>query len=262
MLELLITVVIISVLVSILLPTLSMVRESARSIGCINNLRQIGAGDMAYAADNRGMVVPVKNEWNIYNASLSNPHSGDYSTDWKELMFEYLAKNGSGAKQREVYTCPQARLVKTITQWPSSYGANMQVHPHNVINKGGDPTPGLLNSNSHWSYIRAAQIPRPTEIISFMDASQGSQGTSTDFLDYTMPNSSTLSASNKWRADQQADGPFGSNMWFQNANSEKFAYFPRWRHQRNTRGGVVFVDGHAVAIGRTQTLIRNFSTAY
>ena len=36
----------------------------------------------------------------------------------------------------------------------------------------------------------------------------------------------------------------------------------RWRHQRNTRGGVVLVDGHAAGLNRTESLFRIFNTAY
>ena len=257
-----ITVVIISVLVSCLLPTLALVREGTRSIGCINHLRQIGLGDMAYAADNRGLLMPNKIEWETYDASKSPTSAGSWNSPWTELMWDYLPKNGNGSKQREVYTCPQARLVKAITQWPSTYGANGSVHPFCSDRVGGNPAPGY-GDHSQWSYIRAMQIPRPSEIISFMDSSQGpNAGTTTDLLAYSTSGVSELKLSNQWRADLQADGEHGVNTWYVNANSEMNAYFPRWRHQRNTRGGMVFVDGHAAAVGRTETLIRNFSTAY
>jgi len=258
LLELLVTITIIAVLVSCLLPVLAMMRETARSVGCISQLRQIGLGDLAYAADNRGLLMPNKIEWETYNASLSPTWSGSWNRPWTELMWNYLPKNGNGASQREIYTCPQAKLERMAVQWPSTYGANGSVHPFCSDYLGNQP--GRPN-RSLWSYTRAMQIPRPSEVISFMDASVNSVGTSTDLLLYS-DTKNVPEMQESWRADCQADGASGIWRWYANQNSDTNAYLPRWRHQRNTSGGMVFCDGHAAMVGRSTTLIRNFSTAY
>lgn len=56
LLELLVVVGIIAVLVSILLPALSSVRDRAKNVVCMNNLRQIGLSLKRYADDFRGEV--------------------------------------------------------------------------------------------------------------------------------------------------------------------------------------------------------------
>ncbi len=57
--ELLVVIGIIALLVSILLPTLGAAREQARTTKCLSNLRQIMIAVNAYAADNRGTILPV-----------------------------------------------------------------------------------------------------------------------------------------------------------------------------------------------------------
>jgi prepilin-type N-terminal cleavage/methylation domain-containing protein len=131
LLELLVAAAVIALLTAALLPTLALIRESSRSLGCLNHLRQIGLGSMAYASDHRGMAVPSKIEWEMYSASANPTWTGSWNRQWMEQLWEYLPKNGDAATSREIYTCPQARLERVATQWPSTYGANGSVHPFN-----------------------------------------------------------------------------------------------------------------------------------
>ena len=260
LLELLITVTIVALLAALMLPVLALVRESSRSAVCLDNLRQIGLGDMAYAADHRGMMTPSKIEFETYDAGQSPDWAGSWNTSWMEQLFPYLAKNANRADSKEVYTCPQAKLERRAVQWLSTYGANGSVDPFCSDYRGNKPG---RPDRSRWSYTRAMQIPRPSEVIGFMDASVNSVGTSTETLLYSnYQDVHELRKTEIWRAESPVDGPYGVGTWYNNANSDSNAYFPRWRHQRNTRGGAVFVDGHAAVLGRQQTLMRNFSADY
>lgn len=60
--ELLVTIGIIAVLMSILLPSLGRARAHARTLACLANQRQIGIALLAYAADNRGSY-PCHTRW-------------------------------------------------------------------------------------------------------------------------------------------------------------------------------------------------------
>ncbi len=56
--ELLVVIGIIAILVALLMPALSAARESARTLKCLSNLRQIGQASLMYSNDNKGVVMP------------------------------------------------------------------------------------------------------------------------------------------------------------------------------------------------------------
>ena len=56
LIELLVVIAIIAILAAILLPALQAAKESARSIQCLNNLKQIGFVQISYASDNNGWI--------------------------------------------------------------------------------------------------------------------------------------------------------------------------------------------------------------
>ena len=58
LIDVLVTMTVIAVLIGLLLPSLSMVQESARRVVCQSNIRQIGLGLVLYADDHAGKLPP------------------------------------------------------------------------------------------------------------------------------------------------------------------------------------------------------------
>lgn len=56
LIDVLVSIAVIAVLISILLPSLAAVNETARRVVCQSNIRQIGMGLIMYADDNKGML--------------------------------------------------------------------------------------------------------------------------------------------------------------------------------------------------------------
>ena len=56
--ELLVVIAIIAILAALLMPSLKSARDRAKSISCVNNLRQVGIALMLYINDNNGALIP------------------------------------------------------------------------------------------------------------------------------------------------------------------------------------------------------------
>jgi type II secretory pathway pseudopilin PulG len=81
--ELMVVVGIIAILVAILIPAIGRARESARQVSCSNNLRQLAAAFVAFAADNQRRLPG-----NYGDRANLDPHHRDWllgafdNTNW------------------------------------------------------------------------------------------------------------------------------------------------------------------------------------
>lgn len=90
LIELLVVISIISLLVSILLPSLSRAREQAKGVHCVARLKEFGTGLAAYENISGTALPPA--EWNPAEDDLmeGSPPPEPFRYGWAELLFAYV----------------------------------------------------------------------------------------------------------------------------------------------------------------------------
>jgi prepilin-type N-terminal cleavage/methylation domain-containing protein len=141
LIELLVVVAIMSVLISILLPSLAGARSKAQQAVCGGNLRQIGMATQMYAQENE-----------CYPRAWINS-----TCRWMDLIKPYIPKSSG------VFQCPQDFQRIAVTWDPTiilSYGINS-------FNFAGQ------NATCFWYGVIPEVVRRPSETILFADCTPG-----------------------------------------------------------------------------------------
>jgi prepilin-type N-terminal cleavage/methylation domain-containing protein/prepilin-type processing-associated H-X9-DG protein len=221
LIELLVVVAILSILAALLLPALGRAKEAGRSAVCMNNLRQLGLIELAYASDFRGWSAPMY-------------HQGPMTNYW----IQTLILNGYAPKkvtrQPTIFLCPsnkprvwtnEALHDADIPEIYFSYGMriaqNINVQPYASFSIGQTR---VLNSVSGEDFRDAA---------GFL------------FIGDTVANAPLLPAYDRRQAVYfRGDFNFGVEC-------------VHLRHNR--RGNFLFGDGHVESLSKSQ-LVGKFGT--
>ena len=124
LIELTVAIAIIAILATLLIPAVRLVIESAKSIKCISNLRQIGLGITAYADDQDGRLIRSKRRFATGDPSyISTAQGGSGNTHWFEIISSWLDADPTsrGTTSAVLRTCPNWK------QRAAALGINLQI---------------------------------------------------------------------------------------------------------------------------------------
>jgi len=160
--ELLVVIGIIGLLISMLLPALNKVRESAKTVACASNLRQIGIALRMYAADWKDVLVPLEKPMRPAPLPLS-PYTVWFWDISKYLgMPEMTPENVEGRAydqygNMKIFNCPSQKDPFEFNGWGVQYAINT----------------GVCTLLAYRDYVKVnkwSKMPRKSELIYVVDS--------------------------------------------------------------------------------------------
>ena len=157
--ELLVSIAILAILASLLLPTLARARGSAGAARCTSNLRQFGFAAQMYWDDHDGESFP-------YRSGATN--GGDI------FWFGWLERGSEGQRRFDpkpgaIWPYLEARGVETC---PELLRSGPDFKPKAATGTGGYGYNLTLSGPAGQPAFRLASVSRPTDLAVFADAAQ------------------------------------------------------------------------------------------
>jgi len=237
LIELLTVIAIIGILAAIIIPTVSKVRDSARSAKCTAQLREIGTASQIYTQENKGYpFYTANNPWTFYLEPYFNstrPGSNVYSNS-------------------SVVTCPSASLAPADPSqgFSRTYSAN----PFIIVKRTG-------STDTATPLVNPARIVRMSEILLFADGIQVS--TTSGSCQSALVEVDICKLMPAPPAIANADNPIDRSPDIDSVvgGATVIGGHLRYRHGGG-KANVVFADGHVASYAQQGLKQRNFAVSY
>ena len=210
LIELLVVIAIIAILAAMLLPALSKAREKARTIACLNTLKQCGLSCMLYE-DEQDSYLPqsdwvsdTRPQWTIQIATGMGLHIRDGE---QNTYYNYF---GLACRTTKVFRCPSARPNGTVEAEDPSWCINIA---YNLF------CGGRLN-NTEIQYVKRSLVKEASNCLQIYDSPR--------------PEKTDLGSYLYWR----------NYFCYTNGHTAAFGAMPKMRHGNGLNA--LFLDGHAV----------------
>jgi len=174
MVELLVVIAIIGVLAAILLPVLSRARQQARSVQCVNNLRQLYLANSMFAAEHDGRYVPAAQDIDANGGGLVRWHGAratinDDFDPAQGPLAEYLPDGG------RIKRCPVFFEYKGRDTAPNAFESGTGGYGYNAAYLGGTDYADVFPENVRQGTIDG-RVRLPGDTIMFTDAALPQDG--------------------------------------------------------------------------------------
>ena len=160
LIELLVVISIIAILMAVMMPALGKARESAKSIVCRSNLKQMGIGIVNYNQDNDNRMPP----------SWKSANNNSQQNNWMPIIAPYLSEEDPSEKNwdefwdtevagKKVYMCPSFKLAENSSSDTNQYNYVMNLHLSWKFNSDGYAwVDRREDEEKNWRLLRSDQI--------------------------------------------------------------------------------------------------------